>query len=497
MIYLGYFLIYNVRYNLSVHVVDLVKLTKREEDGVYNQSTVLRSQATKSAHVVEVLYWGDMKVAKLFSAYHIGYFICFPIFHNWGDRIGPTWVVGIAGMTSGILSCLTPAAAYCSFWSVFILRIVMGFCAGAMQPSMVQVLRDWVPPIERNHFMWAYCGITTGTFCTFLICAGVHYYSHWPVGFYITGGMQLSWSALWVIIVTDCPQKHPYISKDELMYLKNTIGTIFPIKLANAHTPWKSIIRSVPFWALCMLNFGYAWFIIALCLHGPFYYSIVVGYGICHAAALTALPFILRFILGTIVIQTYHRYKLNTDVVRIKNIRKYFVIFSHVIPGILISICWLLPVVPGPILLSTAIALTAVGMEMTLDLCYELTPMFVNSVNTVIKIIGNAAGIIVSLGVGDISCKYKNSLSTWKHIWCFHALVLLLSGVVFILWGETNVQPWNTLGIRRPVLQRLNPKVSIMSNIIEVDEEESANGEPISEVGELAQPKVKYKISQI
>lgn len=27
-----------------------------------------------------------------------------------------------------------------------------------MQPSMVQLLRHWVPPIERNYFMWAYCG---------------------------------------------------------------------------------------------------------------------------------------------------------------------------------------------------------------------------------------------------------------------------------------------------------------------------------------------------
>lgn len=27
-----------------------------------------------------------------------------------------------------------------------------------MLPSMVQVLRHWVPPTERYHFMWAYCG---------------------------------------------------------------------------------------------------------------------------------------------------------------------------------------------------------------------------------------------------------------------------------------------------------------------------------------------------
>ncbi|CAH0400877.1 unnamed protein product [Chilo suppressalis] len=472
VIFLGYFLTFVVRYNISVHIVEMVFISKKDLL-MQNYTNIKRKQSVSTLSITDMINWDDMKMAKLFSAYHIGYCICFPIFHNLGDRLGPTWVVGIAGMTSGVLNCLTPASAYYNFWAVFFVRTIKGFCAGAMQPSMVQVLRHWVPPIERNHFIWAYCGITTGTCSTFLICAAVHYYSKWPVGFYIVGCLQVVWSALWVFFVTDYPRKHPCISKEELDYLINTVGTVFTIKLTNSQTPWRAILKSVPFWALCILNFGYSWMLISLCIHGPFYYSKIADYSIYSASALTALPFFLRLIMGTAIIQIYYWYKHNKQMKPIKHFRKYFIVVSHVIPGIIVSVCWLLPVIPGPILLTTAVALTASGMDLTLDLCYELTTTYVNSINTVIKIIGNTAGIILCFGVGYVTYKYKNYPFVWKHIWCFHATVLLISGFVFLIWGDTHVQPWNSRSAVRK--HNVKPKQSVMSHISEEDEEDTAN----------------------
>lgn len=74
-----------------------------------------------------------------------------------------------------------------------------------------------------------------GTCSTFLLCAGVHYYSRWPVGFLISGGLQISWAILWVLLVTDFPKAHSFISKEELEYLINTIGNVFTIKVGNCH----------------------------------------------------------------------------------------------------------------------------------------------------------------------------------------------------------------------------------------------------------------------
>ncbi|XP_013179820.1 PREDICTED: sialin-like isoform X3 [Papilio xuthus] len=472
MIFLGYFLIYVVRYNLSVHLVDMVQMSKREIERITLKSgrndSIRKVFDSRKGTILDVMFWDEIKMAQLFSAYHIGYCVCFPIFHNIGDRIGPTWVVGIAGMVSGILNCLTPASAYHHFWSFYLVRVIKGFCAGAMLPSMVQVLRHWVPPFERNHFMWAYCGITTGTCSTFLICAAVHFYSRWPVGFYVCGTMQILWSIAWVFTVSDSPRKHPCISDEELEYLNNTICNVFTIKLTNTQAPWRLILKSVAFWALCVLNFGYAWIIISLCIHGPLYYTQVLKYTLYQASALTALPFLLRLILGTIIIQMFYYYKQNGKIKRIKYIRKYTIFVSHVLPGMMISILWLFPAIPGPTILTLAVALTAAGMDSTFDICYEITPMYVNSVNTVIKIIGNTSGIIVSLCVGE------NTVTVWKNIWCFHATILLLCGITFLFWGETDVQPWNSIKNRpRRKIFAATARPSAMSNITEVEEDDS------------------------
>nr|XP_032519169.1 sialin-like [Danaus plexippus plexippus] len=446
MIFLGYFLVYIVRYNLSVHIVDMVQVPKQILNTIYVDRKSLRNALSeRTGNVLDIMYWNEMKIALLLAAYHIGYCICFPIFHNIGDVFGPTWVVGAAGFMSGVLNCLTSASAYYNFWMIFMIRLLIGFCAGAMLPSMIQVLRHWVPPTERHHFMWAYCGITTGTCCTFLLCSMVEYYFGWSIGFYISGSMQIIWAGFWLMLVADSPDKHSFISKEELSFLTTAIGTVFNIKLTNTQAPWKLILKSPPFWALCILNFGYAWMIISICIHGPLYYTIILNYNIYEAAALSALPFFLRLVLGTIIIQTYHWYKNNNKIKRVKHLRKYFIVVSHVIPGTLVSTSWLLPINPGPVLLTAATALTAAGMDFTLDICYELSPNYVNSINTVIKIIGNLPGVIVSLCVGEVTYKFKNSAVVWRFIWSFHGTILLFSGLIFLIWGDTHVQPWNDI----------------------------------------------------
>lgn len=36
--------------------------------------------------MIDLISWDSMKMGRLFCAYHIGYCVCFPIFHSLGDR---------------------------------------------------------------------------------------------------------------------------------------------------------------------------------------------------------------------------------------------------------------------------------------------------------------------------------------------------------------------------------------------------------------------------
>ncbi|XP_041982503.1 uncharacterized protein LOC121735668 [Aricia agestis] len=496
MIFFGYFLIYVTRYNIAVHIVDMVdgpwkhKRNRSESVRKGHRAESLRIRK-KTGSVIDIMYWSESKISLLLAAYHLGYCTCFPIFHNYGDRYGPTRVVGVSGFVSGLLNCLTPASAYYSYWVLFLFRVIIGFCAGAMQPSMVQVLRHWVPPTERHHFMWAYCGYTLGTCCTFLLCAAVQYYSTWCVGFYLSGAAQVTWSIIWLLVVTDSPNKHSFISDDERIYLSNTISNVFAIKLTNSQAPWKLILKSVSFWAVCILSFGYSWILVSLCLHGPLYYSIVLRYSIYEASALTALPFLIRLVLGTSAIQTYHWYKNKYGMHETRHIIKYLISVSHVIPGGITLLTWSLPLTVSPYVLTTAIALTAAGMDLPFNICYELSPNYFNSIITVIKIISNVPGIIIPICVGEaVKLVYKNEIRVWKSIWCIHGLVLLLSGLVFMVFGDTDIQPWNDIRQRsfRP-RQMLTIRPSTMSAITEADEDElSSTQSSIRAVGRSQRP---------
>lgn len=45
-----------------------------------------------------------------------------------------------------------------------------------------------------------------------------------------------------------------------------------------------------------------------------------------QASALTALPFFLRLVLGTCIIQAFYWYKHNKHIMRVKRLRKYFIV---------------------------------------------------------------------------------------------------------------------------------------------------------------------------
>lgn len=73
-------------------------------------------------------------------------------------RLGPTWIVGIAGMISGISNCLTPAAARYKFWLLFGARVIIGFCAVSKINDMISNLTRW---FQVGNVIYEYCSVCT------------------------------------------------------------------------------------------------------------------------------------------------------------------------------------------------------------------------------------------------------------------------------------------------------------------------------------------------
>lgn len=64
------------------------------------------------------------------------------------------------------------------------------------------------------------------------------------------------WYIVWVIVVRESPAKDKYISKDELRYIQESLGTTKHVEVKH---PWKEIFRSKAVYAICASHFAENW----------------------------------------------------------------------------------------------------------------------------------------------------------------------------------------------------------------------------------------------
>lgn len=79
----------------------------------------------------------------------------------------------------------------------------------------------------------------------------------WEPVFYITALLSLILGTIWFYLVSNTPDEHPRIEKNEQEYIRNSLsGRVGPVKLIP---PVKQVLTSMPFWALFFLHFGSSW----------------------------------------------------------------------------------------------------------------------------------------------------------------------------------------------------------------------------------------------
>lgn len=100
----------------------------------------------------------------------------------------------------------------------------------------------------------------------------------WPACFYFWGLVSLIWSFLWFVFGKESPAEHPKIRADEKLYIESSLGVVETTEPVS--TPWKSILTSVPVWALLTAQCAQAWGFWMLLTKIPTYMDTVLKYKI-------------------------------------------------------------------------------------------------------------------------------------------------------------------------------------------------------------------------
>lgn len=130
--------------------------------------------------------------------------------------IGARWSIPMFLSGCIISSALTPIFAYFGWQWVVFLRMINGLGASAILPMMLIIIENWMPCDEISLGLTYAQVIQASLISLQPLISGYLCSIHWSYAFYVPCGVASCFLIIWLIVITDKPEKNRFISKKEL-----------------------------------------------------------------------------------------------------------------------------------------------------------------------------------------------------------------------------------------------------------------------------------------
>eukprot|EP00095_Tigriopus_kingsejongensis_P000779 maker-scaffold67_size430214-snap-gene-2.6 protein:Tk00779 transcript:maker-scaffold67_size430214-snap-gene-2.6-mRNA-1 annotation:"hypothetical protein DAPPUDRAFT_51498" len=272
------FLVFYVRFSFSISLVCMT--------GSANEHVTVGNVSRSAPNIAQGEFdWDRSMQANMMGTLFYG-FILTQVLGGWiSDRFGGKSLL----LTSMSLLALTnftiPLCARLNGYTVLGMRFIQGLISGLIIPTVISIIPSWCAPEERGTLMsFVIVGLPLSNFLSApisgLLCA-TGFDNGWPLTFYFPGVLTLIWTAAFNFLASNTPEEHPRISPDELKYLTKHSCRNQAIKLSGLPpVPYKSMITSVPFWALAITQFCSKIGLYTMALTLPLFINEVFHYGI-------------------------------------------------------------------------------------------------------------------------------------------------------------------------------------------------------------------------
>ena len=215
----------------------------------------------------------NQELGYVISAFLAGYGL-FQIPGGWlAKRFGPRRVLTLGLMwwavfTVGV-TLVQPSMAG-AFWSILLLRFVLGMGEAVMYPSSNQFTSTWIPTQERglaNGLIFAGTGTGAALTAPFITWLMTSY--GWRVSFWVAAAIGLGAAILWYWYARDTPEEHKDVNAEEIAYIKAGL-TGGKKDAANIAVPWGRILsdknvllNAFAYFCFCWVAFIFlTWFFI-------------------------------------------------------------------------------------------------------------------------------------------------------------------------------------------------------------------------------------------
>ncbi|XP_025907065.1 sialin isoform X3 [Nothoprocta perdicaria] len=412
--FFGFFLLYALRVNLSVALVDMVE-----------PNTSLAKNTTSN---VCPEHSSTINVPRNTSGKK----------YSW-DADTQGWILG--SFFYGYIITQIPANLGVGY--LIAVRALEGLGEGVTFPAMHSMWSSWAPPLERSKLLSiSYAGAQLGTVVSLPLSGLICYYMNWIYVFYIFGALGVLWFFFWMWFVSDTPETHWSISHAEKEYILSSVKDQLSTQKS---VPWRRILGSLPLWAIVVAQFSYNWTFYTLLTLLPTYMKEILRFDAQENGFLSALPYFgcwLCIILsGQIADHLREKQNLSTVCVR-----KSFTLIGMIGPAVFL-------VAAGFTGCNYELAVAFVTISTTLG-GFCTSGYSINHLDIAPSYAGILLGITNSFGtipgmVGPVIAKnltHNNTVGEWQTVFYIAASINLFGAIFFALFGSGEVQDWAVSG---------------------------------------------------
>ncbi|XP_047486637.1 putative inorganic phosphate cotransporter [Penaeus chinensis] len=307
---------------------------------------------------------------------------------------------------------------------------------------MNALLSVWIPPSDRAKFSTiVFAGLDFGKMVglplTGWLCASGAF-GGWPLAFYVFGGVGLLCGALWLLLVSDCPEAHPRISQEEKDYIVrhcgNKSGRTGPF-------PWRAMMTSLPVWSLIIVHVGHNWGGYTLITQLPTYLKNIYHFDIESNGLLSALPYLTMWVFSMVYSSFMHKISHRISVLSVRRISMAIAAYGPMFG--LLTLC----VADLDSSMAVAVLCVAVGISGAMYSGYmcshqDLAPNFAGTLFGITNTLANIPGFATPQLTGAIT-EGNQTVSAWRTVFLISSAVYFVTGTVYLLFISAEKQPWN------------------------------------------------------
>lgn len=455
--FLGFFVVYCLRVNLSVALVAMVNATYVKE--LESSTAGSDGNSTADGGLVEDLCeaashnethtdsgdynWDAKKQGVILAAFFYGYIITQIPGGMLAQRFGGKFLLLFGVFWTSVLTLLTPVFTYVGdFAAIVTTRILEGIGEGVTYPAMHVMISKWSPPLERSKMVtFVYAGAQIGTVVTMPISGLLCEYVNWESVFYVFGAVGVLWSIFWFFFVFDSPATHPRISPQERHYIEASQGSEAQAK-GSLSVPWLQVAKSLPVYAVAVAHFTNNWGYYTLLTCLPQYLKHILKFDIKSNGFVSGFPYLvlwgIMIVTGFCADYIRKRKYMSTTMVR-----KVFCAVGFIGPAACL-------VATGYVDCNAPLAVALIVMSVGLSGIswggwsvnhLDLAPPYAGTLMGITNAVATIPGFVGPSVVGALT--YKNQTrQAWRGVFYISAAVYIFGTIFYFIFGSGERQKW-------------------------------------------------------